>query len=397
MLLTLSLIILVGFALAEIAFRLKLPRIVGMLLAGIVLGPFVLNWIAPEILAISLDLRQIALVIILLRAGLSLNLKDLKKVGIHAILLSFVPATFEIIGALVLGPLLLGMTILESAIMGCILAAVSPAVVVPKMLQLMKDGQGTEKSIPQMIIAGSSADDIYVIVLFTSLTAMAKQGTFSFIGLISLPISIITGVVAGVALGLAMVWFFKKFHIRDTAKVLIILSFVLFLITVERMEIFPFSGLLAAIALGVTILARYPVLATRLVSKYEKIWIFAEMLLFVLVGAAVDITTLPAVGLWAVLLIFGMLVFRSIGVLIATFGKTLTFKEKLFVVFSYLPKATVQASIGSIPLALGISNGNTMLTVAVLAILITAPLGAFLIDWTKNSLLGKPKKTNDAV
>lgn len=388
MLLTISLIILVGFSFSELAFRIKLPRIVGMLLAGIVLGPFVLNLIAPEVLDISLDLRQIALVIILLRAGLSLNLKDLKKVGRRAILLSFVPATFEIIGALVLGPLLLGMTLLESAIMGTILAAVSPAVVVPKMLKLMKDGVGTKKSIPQMIIAGASADDIYVIILFTSLVAMAREGSFNWIALVQLPVSIILGIGVGILLGLAMVWFFKKFHIRDTAKVLIILSFILFLITFERLDVFPFSGLLATVALGITILALYPVLANRLVIKYEKIWVFAEMLLFVLVGAAVDITTIPAIGGWAVLLVFGMLVFRSVGVYLATLGRTMTFREQLFTVFAYLPKATVQASIGSIPLALGISNGGTMLTVAVLAILITAPIGALLIDTTAKTMLG---------
>lgn len=270
-----------------------------MLLAGVVLGPFVLNLLAPEVLAISLDLRQIALVIILLRADLSLNLKDLKKVGRHAIFMAFVPATFEIIGALVLGPLLLGMTLLESAIMGTILAAVSPAVVVPKMLKLMNEGVGTKKSIPQMIIAGASADDIFVIVLFTSLVSMAKEGDFSLLTFVKLPISIILGIGVGILLGLAMVWFFKKFHLRDTSKVLIIISFVLFLVTVERLDYFPFSGLLATVALGITILAKYPVLANRLVVKYEKIWVFAEMLLFVLVGTAVDITTIPSIGLWA--------------------------------------------------------------------------------------------------
>jgi solute carrier family 9B (sodium/hydrogen exchanger), member 1/2 len=387
MLLTLSLIIFVGFSFSELAYRLKLPRIVGMLLAGVVLGPFVLNLIAPEVLAISVDLRQIALVIIFLRAGLSLDLKDLKKIGVRAVLLACIPASFEIIGVLILGPLLLGLTLLESAILGAILAAVSPAVVIPKMLKMMKEGIGTKKSVPQLIMAGASADDIYVIVLFTSLVSIAQEGTFSYWLLLKLPIAILSGVFAGILLGLAMVWFFKKFHIRDTSKVLIILSFVLFMITVERLDFFPFSGLLATVSLGVTILAKYAVLAKRLVSKYEKIWVFTEMLLFVLVGAAVDITTIPTIGVWAILLIFGALVFRSIGVYLATIGKPLNFKEKSFVVFAYLPKATVQASIGSIPLTLGISNGNTMLTVAVLAILITAPIGAFLIDLTQKPLL----------
>jgi len=387
MLLTLSLIILVGYSLSAIAGRLHLPRIVGMLLAGIVLGPFVLDLVADEVLAISIDLRKIALVIILLRAGLSLDLRDLKAVGRHAVLLSIVPASLEIIGALILGPILLGLTLLESAILGTILAAVSPAVLVPKMLQMVEDKIGTKKSIPQMIMAGASVDDIYVIFLFTALVTMASEGSFDANVLLSLPISIMAGVVTGIILGLGFVWFFKKHHIRDTTKVLLILSFALFFLTIEQLKLFPFSGLLGTMSLGITILAKYPLLAGRLVKKYEKIWVFAEMLLFVLVGVAVDITTIPSVGLYSVLLIFGLLVFRSLGVYLATKGKSLTFKEQLFTIFAYIPKATVQASIGSIPLAMGISNGNTMLTVAVLAILITAPIGSLLIEVTKKPLL----------
>ncbi|MBN2504827.1 MAG: cation:proton antiporter [Bacilli bacterium] len=387
MLLTLSLIILVGYSFSAIAGRLHLPRIVGMLLAGIVLGPFVLDLIADEVLAISIDLRKIALVIILLRAGLSLDLRDLKAVGKHAILLSIVPASLEIVGALILGPILLGLTLLESAILGTILAAVSPAVLVPKMLQMIDDKIGTKKSIPQMIMAGASVDDIYVIFLFTALVTMASEGTFDANVLLNLPISILAGVITGVILGLGFVWFFKKHHIRDTTKVLLIFSFALFFLTIEQLDVFPFSGLLGTMALGITILAKYPLLAGRLVKRYEKIWVFAEMLLFVLVGVAVDITTIPSVGLYSILLIFGLLVFRSLGVYLATKGKSLTIKEQLFTIFAYIPKATVQASIGSIPLAMGISNGNTMLTVAVLAILITAPIGSFLIDATKKPLL----------
>jgi len=387
MLLTLSLIILIGFSLSELAFRLRLPRIIGLLAAGIVLGPYVLNLIAPEVMAISADLRQIALVIILLRAGLSLDLKDLRKVGRHAILLSFIPATLEIVGALVLGPWLLGLTILEAAILGTILAAVSPAVVVPKMIKMIDEGIGTKKSIPQMIMAGASVDDVYVIVLFTSLITMAQQGTFSVEGLIKLPTAIILGVAVGLGLCFLFVGLFKKIHMRDTSKVLLILSFAMFLLTLEHLEYIPFSGLLATMTLGLTILAKYPVVAGRLVKKYEKIWVFAELLLFVLVGAVVDITTLSSVGLLAIALVFGMLVFRSIGVFIATKSRKFTFKEQLFSIFAYIPKATVQASIGAIPLALGISNGSTMLTVAVLAIIITAPLGSLLIELTKRPLL----------
>lgn len=397
MLLTLSLIIVVGFALSEIFRRLKMPSIIGMILAGMLLGPYILDLIAPEMLAISTDLRQIALVIILLRAGLSTDIKDLKKVGRPAILMSFIPATFEIIAVLIFGPILLGLTLLESAILGTILAAVSPAVVVPKMLKLMEDKQGTKKRIPQLILAGASVDDIYVIILFTSFVKMAQTGNVSLLEFMLLPVAILLGIGVGIIFGILFVKFFRKYHMRDTSKVLLVLGFSLFFLTIEHnfSHIIPYSGLLSTIAMGVTILAKYQVLAERLVKKYERIWVFAEILLFVLVGAAVDITTIPNIGLMAILLIFVSLTFRSIGVIISTMKAGLNKKERLFIVEAYLPKATVQASIGSIPLALGISNGNTMLTIAVLAILITAPLGAFLIDITKNKLLGKPEKEPD--
>lgn len=387
MLLTLSLIILVGFIFSEMTFRFKLPRIVGMLLGGILLGPYVFNLIDDRVLAISIDLRQIALIVILLRAGLSLHLQDLKKVGKEAILLSFVPATFEIIGAMILGPILLGLTLLESALLGSILAAVSPAVIVPKMLKMMQAQHGTEKGIPQMIMAGASVDDIFVIVIFTSVLQIATQGDVEFVSLLNLPISIGLGVIVGVILGIWFVWFFKKFHLRDTVKVLVMLSFGLFLVTFESIQLLPFSGLLAVMAMGITLFMRYPVLAGRLVKKYEKIWVFSETLLFVLVGAAVDITTLTNLTFLGITLILGLLLFRSLGVWLATNGKKLSPKERLFTVFAYIPKATVQASIGSIPLALGIANGNTMLTVAVLAILFTAPLGSLLMDWSKHRLI----------
>ena len=397
MLLTLSLIILVGFSLSEIFYRLKLPRIIGMILAGILLGPYIFNLIAPEVLAISVDLRQIALIIILLRAGLSLSFSDLKKVGRPAILMSFIPASLEIIGVLILGPIFLGLTVIESLVLGSILAAVSPAIVVPRMLKLMEDKQGTKKSIPQIVLSGASVDDIFVIVLFTSFVQVAQTGSFSLLSILFLPISIVLGILVGIIFGYLFVIFFKKFHIRDTTKILLILSFSLFFLTIEHefSNIVPYSGLLSALSMGITILTRYQVVAERLVKKYEKIWVFTEMLLFVLVGAAVDITQIPNIGLMAILLIIGALVFRSIGVFISLYKTNLEIKERTFVAFSYIPKATVQASIGSIPLALGISNGNTMLTIAVLAILFTAPLGAFLIDLSKNKYLG-PKNFDEA-
>ena len=389
MILSLALIILAGFALSEVAFRLKLPRIVGMILAGILLGPYVFDLIAPEVLAISIDLRQIALVIILLRAGLALDLRDLKKVGRPALLLSFLPATFELVGVLVLGPLLLGLTLIEAAVLGTILAAVSPAVVVPRMLKLIEEGRGTAKGIPQMIMAGASVDDIYVIVLFTAFVRMAQSGELSLVTFLELPIAILTGIAAGALVGIGAARFFRWFHMRDTTKVLVLLSLALLFVAGEAAlpSFVPFSGFLAVLAMGIALLMKYPALTDRLVRKYEKIWVFAETLLFVLVGVAVDIRTIPTVGLLSIALIFGALLFRSVGVLISTIGKKFTLKERLYVVVSYLPKATVQASIGSIPLALGISSGDVMLTIAVLAILVTAPLGAFLMDLTKQRLL----------
>lgn len=388
MLLSLSLIIISSFILSEICIKLRIPKIIGMMLAGVILGPFVLDLIAPDILNISSDLRQIALIIILLRAGLSLNIKDLKVVGKNAILLSFLPATFEIIATMIFAPLLLDFTLLEAALLGSILAAVSPAVVVPKMLLLMEEKRGTKKSIPQMIMAGASVDDVYVIVLFTSILAMAKSGeNFSFLNFIQLPIAILSGILAGVALGVLLVWLFKKYHLRDTSKVLLILSTGLFLLTIEKLEFIPFSGLLATLSLGVTILAKYEILAKRLVIKYEKIWVFSEILLFVLIGAAVDIKSLPSLLIISTSLILILLSFRAVGVLISTKSKNINLKERTFAVFAYLPKATVQASIAAIPLSEGISKGNIILTIAVISIFITAPLGSFLIDLTKKKLL----------
>ena len=388
MLLSLSLIIISSFILSEICIKLRIPKIIGMMLAGVILGPFVLDLIAPDILNISSDLRQIALIIILLRAGLSLNIKDLKVVGKNAILLSFLPATFEIIATMIFAPLLLDFTLLEAALLGSILAAVSPAVVVPKMLLLMEEKRGTKKSIPQMIMAGASVDDVYVIVLFTSILAMAKSGeNFSFVNFIQLPIAILSGILSGVALGVLLVWLFKKYHLRDTSKVLLILSTGLFLLTIEKLEFIPFSGLLATLSLGVTILAKYEILAKRLVIKYEKIWVFSEILLFVLIGAAVDIKSLPSLLIISASLILILLSFRAVGVLISTRSKNINLKERTFAVFAYLPKATVQASIAAIPLSEGISKGNIILTIAVISIFITAPLGSFLIDLTKKKLL----------
>lgn len=389
MLLSLALILIIGFSLSGILNRFKIPGLIGIIFTGILLGPYVLNLISPEILAISTDLREIALIVILLRAGLSLDIKDLKKVGRPALLMSFVPATFEILAVTLLAPMLLHITTLEAAIMGTVLGAVSPAVVVPRMLHLMESGYGKKKKIPQMIMAGASVDDIYVIVLFTAFLKMYGGEGFNASSILSVPVSVVSGLVLGAVSGIIVVWVFKHLHMRDTVKVLIILSTSFLFMTVEDLlsKVIPLSGLLAVIALGAVILKQYEPLAKRLVGKFSKIWVGFEILLFVLVGAAVDIRALSGAGFSLVLLILLALFIRVLGVYLSLYKSKLNQKEKLFTSIAYLPKATVQAAIGSIPLASGVAAGNTILTVAVLAIIITAPLGAMGIDATHQKLL----------
>ena len=394
MLLSISIITLTALLLSQLFIKLRLPGIIGMLLTGIILGPFVLDLIDSSILSLSMDLRQIALIVILIRAGLSLDLEDLKKVGRPALLLSFVPASIEMIAIIIFAPLFFGISYLDAAIMGAIIAAVSPAVVVPRMIKLMESGYGKEKKIPQLIMAGASIDDVFVIVVFTSLIQVYQGSTVSILTFLFIPISIVLGVFIGIISGIALSAFFKKFHMRDTIKVLIIFSVGFLFIVLEKTisEYLPISGLVGIMALGGTILKKHMVLAKRLVGKFEKIWVIAEIMLFVLVGAAVDITVIVDLGLFALLLIVISMVFRMMGVLIALIKTKLNQKEKLFVCVSYAPKATVQAAIGAIPLSLGIASGNLILTVAVLAILITAPFGAILMDKTYHKLLERSIK-----
>ncbi|OHE27189.1 MAG: potassium transporter [Tenericutes bacterium GWA2_38_26] len=389
MLFSISIITLTALLLSQLFIKLKLPGIIGMLLSGIILGPFVLDLIDPSILSLSADLRQIALIVILIRAGLSLDLEDLKKVGRPALLLSFIPATIEMVAVIILAPLFFGISYLDAAIMGAIIAAVSPAVVVPRMIKLMESGYGKEKKIPQLIMAGASIDDVYVIVIFTSLIQVYQGSTVSLLTFLFIPVSIILGVFLGIVSGLVLSWFFKKFHLRDTIKVLIIFSIGFLFIVLEKTisGFLPISGLVGIMALGGTILKKHMVLAKRLVGKFEKIWVIAEIMLFVLVGAAVDISVIANVGLFALLLIVISMIFRMFGVFISLIKTRLNAKEKLFVGISYSPKATVQAAIGAIPLSLGISSGNLILTVAVLAIIITAPFGSILMDKTYKKLL----------
>lgn len=397
MLTSLSFIFLVGLAMGAICQKLKLPRIIGMLATGIVLGPYVLDLLDPSILSISADLRKMALIIILLKAGLSLNLDDLKKVGRPAIMMSFVPASFEIIGYLLFAPSILGITRVEAAVMGSVLAAVSPAVVVPRMVQLMETKYGTEKAIPQMIMAGASCDDIFVIVLFTTFLSMAQGGSADIKAFVNIPISIILGIILGTIVGYLLYLFFetayaKKHYVRNSMKVIIVLGFSFLLIAIEgwlegKIAV---SGLLAVVSMACVLKMKCTsFVSKRLSEKFGKLWLAAEVILFVLVGAAVDIRYTLDAGLAAVAMIFAALIFRSFGVWLCTVKTSLTLKERAFCVIAYLPKATVQAAIGSVPFAAGLPCGKIVLSVAVMAIIITAPLGAFGMDFTYKKFLHK--------
>lgn len=389
MLLSIALIMLIGMASGYICRRLKLPGLLGMIITGIILGPYVLDLIDPSILNISADLRKIALIIILTRAGLTLDINDLKRVGRPAILMCFVPATFELAGMLLLAPRILGISLLEAAIMGAVVAAVSPAVVVPKMIKLIDEGYGTKKSIPQLILAGASVDDVYVIVLFSTFTGLAKGDRVSAMSFINIPVSVVLGIALGIASGWFLAVYFKKVHVRDTIKVIIVLSISFILVSAENAMSTPitFSALIAVMFMGIALSRYRNETAVRLSGKFNRLWVGAEVVLFVLVGASVDIGYALSAGAGAVILIFGVLIFRIAGVFVCLPGTNLNMKERLFCMLAYTPKATVQAAIGSVPLAMGLSCGSIVLTVAVLAILITAPLGAFMIDLTYKKLL----------
>ena len=397
MITSLALVFLLGLSLAEIFRKIKLPRIIGLLLTGIILGPYVLDWLDPSLLSISSELRQIALIIILLKAGLSLDLTDLKAVGRPAVMMAFVPASFEIFAYVLIAPALLGVNRLEGAILGAVLAAVSPAVVVPKMLQLMEDGYGTNKKIPQLILAGASADDIFVIVLFSTFIGIAQGNSASILDLLNIPISIGSGILLGVIAGFCLYFFFetayaKENYVRNSMKVVIILGVAFLLMAIEdwaksRLAI---SGLLAIISMAAVLKAKsIPFVSERLSEKFGKLWLAAEVILFVMVGTAVDINYTMKAGLPAILMIFLALIFRSFGVVLCLIGTDLTWKERLFSVIAYLPKATVQAAIGAVPLGLGLPCGQIVLSVAVLAILITAPLGALGMNISYKKLLHK--------
>ena len=397
MLTSLALIFLVGLAMAAICQRLKLPCIIGMLLTGILLGPYALNWLDESILGISSQLRQIALIIILIKAGLSLNLADLKKVGRPAVMMAYVPASFEILAYVLFAPAILGVSRVEAAVMGTVLGAVSPAVVVPRMVQLMETQYGTKKSIPQMILAGASCDDIFVIVLFSTFSSMAQGGSVQVMDFVNIPISIVLGVALGAVAGYLLGGFFEtayahKHYVRNSMKVIVVLGVAFLLMAIETWAkgIVSISGLLAVVAMACVLKLRSTTFVSkRLSEKFGKLWLAAEVLLFVLVGAAVDIRYTMNAGIVAVVMIGIALLFRAVGVMLCMVGTQLNVKERLFCIIAYLPKATVQATIGSVPMAMGLACGQIVLSVAVLAILITAPLGAIGMDASYQKLLEK--------
>ena len=391
MLLSIALILLCGMAMGSICKKLHIPSLAGMLITGIFLGPYVFDLIDPSILNVSADLRKIALIIILTRAGLSLDLEDLKQVGRPAILMCFLPACFEILGMVLIAPKLLHISILDAAIMGAVVGAVSPAVVVPKMIRLLEEGYGVKKSIPQLILAGASVDDVFVIVMFTAFTGLAQGQSVSVRSFVNIPISIATGILAGLLTGIILAEFFAKVHLRDTVKVIIIMCVSFILVTIEDTfgEVIPFASLIAIMAIGIALQRRRQVVANRLASKFNKLWVVSEILLFVLVGATVDIKYAFQAGGAIVFLILAVLVFRMAGVFLCLVKTKFNAKERLFCMFAYSPKATVQAAIGGVPLAMGLSCGNIVLTTAVVSILIAAPLGAFLIETTYKKLLEK--------
>lgn len=391
MYLSLALILIIGISAGWLCKKIHLPALLGMLFTGVLLGPHVFDLIDGSILNISAEIRKIALIIILTRAGLSLNIADLKKVGRPAVLMCFVPACFEMAGMILLAPRLLGMTLTEAAVLGAVVAAVSPAVIVPKMLGLMDEGYGVKQSIPQMILAGASVDDVFVIVMFSVFTGLSKTGDFSALSFVRIPVSIILGIAAGLGAGYLLGIYMKKMKVRDTVKMIVLMCTAFIFVTLEDSfgSAVPFSSLIAVMCTGITLHRQIPEATVRISDRFSKVWVLAEVFLFVLVGATVNIEYAVKEGAAAVILILLVLLFRMAGVFVCVAGTKLSVKERIFCMMAYLPKATVQAAIGGIPLAMGLSRGDTTLTAAVLSIIITAPLGAFLIERFHKVLLKK--------
>lgn len=387
MLLSIGLIIIVGLSLGWLFSKVHLPRIIGMLGAGILLGPYFLNLLDPSVIDISGDLRKIALIIIIAKAGLSLDVSDLKRIGRPAVMLCFIPATFELLAFVLFAPSIMGVTVLQAAILGAVMGAVSPAVTIPRLTKMIDDGYGVKKGIPQMLIAGASADDVYVIVIFSTLVGLEAGGTVNFINFLKIPMEILLGAVLGVIVGLLLSLYFKKIHIRDSLKITIIMALNMLLYWLEGIA--PVSGLLAVMAMGITVNMKIPVVAKRLSMKFSKLWVAAEIFLFVLVGSTVNIGYVTEAGLGMIAMLLIGLLFREAGTLLSICGTGLNFKEIVFCLISQLPKATVQAAIGGVPLAMGLGCGNIVLTMAVISIVITAPLGALGMDATAHKFITK--------
>lgn len=388
MLSSIALITLAGIIVSRLSQKMKIPSLIGLILVGILVGPSVFDWLDPTLLNISADIRQVVLIIILTRAGLSLDLKELKKVGRPAVLLSFVPATFEIIGVMIFAPLFLGLSLVESALLGAVLAAVSPAVVAPRMITLIQEKFGTKKGVPQLILAGSSVDDIYALVLFSSFLSLAQSGTFNIGSFLAIPLSILTGVLIGFLSGYLLSLLFQTVQFNTVTQVLIMLSLSFGFVSFEDYFInIPFSGILAVMSMAIILYRQIPQESEKISEIYNQLWIPGEIFLFVLVGASVNVQFAFAAGLTPVFVILLALAVRMIGVWASLIGTPLNSQEKLFSLIAYSPKATVQAAIGGIPLALGLPAGELILTVSVLAILITAPIGAFGIDSSYKKLL----------
>lgn len=397
MLVSIALILVLGLSAGWICKKIRFPALFGMILAGIIIGPYCFNLIDSSILNISSELRKIALIIILLRAGLKLSTADLKKAGRPAILMCFLPATIEILGMILLAPIFLGLSRLDAAILGSVIAAVSPAVIVPKMIKLIDERRGTAKAIPQMILAGASVDDVFVIVMFTTFTSIAQGGTLTQSGslwkILGIPLSIVTGIGAGALCGWLLSIFWKKVHQRDTTKIILLLAISFALVTLEDKisDIIPFASLISVMTMGLTVRMKKIEVAFRLSAKLDKLWVPAELFLFVLVGASVAINSALDAGVSAIIVLLLVLLFRMTGVILCMAGTSLNFKERIFCMLAYTPKATVQAAIGGLPLAMGLGCGEIVLTVSVIAILITAPLGAFAIDMTYKHCLEQEK------
>jgi len=389
MFISFALIFLVGLAAGGIMKKLKLPGLIGMLLVGILMGPYVLNVLDASVLELSPHLRELALIVILARAGVSLELDDLKRLGRPAVLMSFVPACFEMLGTIILAPLLFGIGLLDAAILAAVVASASPAVIVPRMLKLMDERRGTKKGIPQLILAGDSVDDVFNIVVFTALLGLSGGENVQAAQFVAVPVSIVTGIVAGVALGFVLAHVFRLLNLRATVQVIVLLAAAMLLVAAEDMvaAVVPFSGLLAVMAAGVTILKKNAPAAKAVSGKLSKLWIGAEVLLFVLVGANVNIQYAAGAGMKTLLLLLFVLTMRAIGIQLCLLKTNLNARERLFCAFTGIPKATVQAAIGGIPLAMGLPCGTLILSVAVVAILITAPVGAVLLDKSAPKLL----------